>query len=161
MILIGCKNVNEPLSFTSIDYSSHWGFFNSVKILNSGKVYIYYKDFLEDACYYYSELNKTQLDSLSALAAPLYTIKIDSVYKLERDSGRDFGLIIKSEKGLISTSYSGPYDGVNGLAPLFKFIEYLDLISDNIRRSGKSGFVFESKKKLERILTPPPPLLLQ
>jgi hypothetical protein len=156
LLLFGCKNSNGQLSFNSIDYSSCWGFDNSIKILNTGEVYIYYKDFQGNTFYYSLALKKTQLDSLSNIIAKLYTIKIDSIYMLERDSGRDFSLIIKSDKSHIITTYSGPYSGVKELTPLFNFLDYLIRISENCRKSAKSNFVFESKNKLKRILPPPP-----
>lgn len=155
MLVIGCKNTNEKLSFNSIDYSSYWGFYNSIKILNTGEVYIYYTDFEGNTFYYSLVLKKTQLDSISNMVEKLYTIEIDSIYRLERDSGRDFSLIIKSAKSHILTTYSGPYSGVKELTPLFNFLDYLICISENCRKSVKSNFVFESKTKLMKILPPP------
>ena len=156
LVLSGCTNVKEPLSFNSIDYSSYWGYYNSIKIQNTGKAYLYYKDFMENTYYYSLDVNKIQLDSLSAMVKTLSTIKIDSIYKLERDSGRDFSLIINSDKGRLATTYSGPVIGVEGLTPLYNFIDHLSRLSYELRKSVDSKFDFESRYKLEIILPHPP-----
>lgn len=156
LLLSGCNTVKEPLSFNSIDYSSYWGFYNSIKIHNTGKAYIYYKDFMENTYYYSLDLNKNQLDSLSNMVRTLYTIKIDSIYMLERDSGRDFSLIINSDKGRLTTTYSGPYNGVEGLELLYSFIDHLLGVSENLRKSVDSNFDFESRNKLKMILPTSP-----
>ncbi len=155
LLLGGCNNIEKPLSFNSIDYSSFWGFYNSIKIQNTGKAYIYYKDHSQNTYYYFLELNKNQLDSLSSMARILYSIKIDSIYNLERDSGRDFSLIINSDKGRLATTYSGPYNGVQGLEQLYRFIDYLVGVSDYWRKSVDSTFNFESRSKLKIILPTP------
>jgi hypothetical protein len=156
LLLSGCNTVKDPLSFNSIDYSSYWGFYNSIKILNTGKTFIYYKDFMENTYYYSLDLDKNQLDSLSIMVRTSYSIKLDSTYILERDSGRDFSLIINSDKGRLSTTYSGPYTGVEGLDKLYSFIDNLIGVSEKLRKSVDSDFDFESKTKLRMILPTPP-----
>lgn len=158
LLISGCSNTEEPLSFNSIDYFSFWGFYNSIKIQNTGKTFIYYKDPMENTYYYSLYLNKNQIDSLSDMVRVLYTIKIDSLYILERDSGRDFSLIIKSEKGRLETTYSGPYNNVEGLELLYRFIDHLIDVSEKLRKSTNSNFDFESRTKLKMIL-PTPPLI--
>ena len=144
----------------TIDYSSFWGDYNSIKILNTGKAYIYYKDFMDNAFYYSVSLDNNQLDSLSKMVKSLYNIKLDSAYILPRDSGRDFSLVINSENNRLATIYSGPitYGGLggDGLKPLYSFVDHLIQLSENLRKSIDSSFVFESKVKLKMILPSPP-----
>lgn len=157
LFLCGCTTgVKEPISFKSIDYSSFWGDYNCIKILNTGKAYIYYKDFSANTFYYSVDLRADQLDSLSNLVKSLYQIKIDSVYILNRDSGRDFSLVINSENKRLATTYSGPYFGVKRLDTLYKFVDNLIQVSENLRKSVDSSFIFESKTKLKMILPSQP-----
>ena len=157
LALCGCTIPNDTNSFESIDYSSYWGYYHSIKILNNGKAYFYYDyDHPTRKLYFSLTLDQTQLDSINNLLKTLYTIKIDSTYFLIRDSGRDFGLIIKSKNRRLATLYSGPYSGVTGLSPLFKFVDYIIGLSHKIESSADSSFVFESKQKLF-LLHPPTP----
>jgi hypothetical protein len=156
LLLSRCNNPKTLLSFNSIDYSAYWGSYTSIKILNTGNAYFYYTDCNDNAYYYSLELSKNQLDSLSEMVETLYSIKIDTIYMLERDSGRNFSLLINSAKGRLMTTYSGPYMGVEGLKPLYGFIDYLVHVSENKRESVDSNFVFETSNKLKRIMPPLP-----
>lgn len=155
-ILIGCNNGKEPISFNSIEYSSYWGFSEDIKIQNTGRIFIHFKDYNETDSFYSMYLNKNQIDSLSKMVKSLYSIKIDTLYMLDRDSGRDFCLLIKSGKGHLETSYSGPYSGVKGLEPLFNFVDHLIGLSSHLRKSADSNFNFKTKRKLKKLLPPPP-----
>jgi hypothetical protein len=155
LFISACNNIKDPLSFNSIDYSSQWGFNSSIKILNTGKACIYYKDFNENLKFYSLILDEYQLDSLSQMVKSLYSIKIDTLYIVARDSGRDFCLIINSKNGRLSTTYSGPYEGIEGLKPLYNFIDHLNLLSETLMKSVDSTIVFESRNKLKMILPSP------
>jgi hypothetical protein len=161
VVLLSCSKTNKHYSFESIDYSSFCGYyFNYIKIFNNGTIYLAY-DYKEayehkhDSIKYYTyTLNKSQFDTLSKLVEKVYEIKIEPRYDLGMDSGLTFSLIINSKLGILTTAYNGPWS-LDSLKPLIDFVTLLTKISNNVRASVDSSFVFESRSKL---VMPFPPL---
>jgi len=165
VLLISCSKANKHYSFESIDYSSFLGYyFNSIKILSDGTIYVKYDykeafDNKHDSIKYYTYmLDKSQIDTLSNLVEKVYEIKVEPRYDLEMDSGLTFSLIINSKLGKLSTSYNGPWS-FDSLKPLIDLVTYLTKISNKVRTSVDSEFVFESGSKL--VMPFPPPQVIK
>lgn len=150
-VLVSCSSQTETEQFDSIDYSSYFGFFKSVKILKSGETYVYNNG------YYCLKLNKSQLDSISNMVKSVSNLTLDTIINQPEDCryGISFCLIITSKNRKIITSFHGDPYSKKELEPLFNFMEYLNKLSKKTVKSSDSTFVFESINKL--ILPPPPP----
>jgi hypothetical protein len=153
----GCIKQKEEVAYDSIDYSWSSGFshFRSIKIFNNGQTFSS-NNYPDDNLYkYYSlSLDKESIDSISKMTKRLYKVKLDSILVFDCDHCASFGLIIKSKKGTILTSYAGDLNQKE-LKLLFEFTRYLDKIIERLSETSDSAFVFESKSRL--ILPPPPP----
>jgi hypothetical protein len=158
ILLFSCKvqkKQKESLSFDSIDYSFYFGYFESVKILSSGEMFILENnDYPNESKYYSLKLDKANLDSLSNITKLLFDIKIDSFYlALIGDHPISFSLIIRSKEKSFATSYHGDCNETE-LNLLFHFNRFLMSLCQKEMEIVDSNFVFKSKSKL--ILIPPP-----
>jgi hypothetical protein len=152
---LACSSRQESSTFKSIDCSFYDGFFESIKVFENGKTFIWYNFNFQDINEYYSlTIDKVILDSLNKMANILYNTKLDSIYLADIcDRCRSFSLIINFEEKTVFSSYKGDLNEEK-LKPLFQMVKYLDNLCGNSRNNVDSIFSFESK---DRIILPPPP----
>ena len=146
----GCKRESTvSTNFDQIDVTifNGWTDVYSIKVINTGKTYVFNEKYKKGKTYYTMTLGKNELDSLSKMTDIIFKTQIDTLYTSRCVDCGAFNLIIKSKDQLFKSSvngigtYSQEFDKMNSL------VFYLYQIAEKSKNMLDSVFVFESRIK--------------
>lgn len=152
---LGCNKQQKVEIFDNVDCSIYHGYFKSIKVFADGRTYIRFdksshinQNTVERSDYYSFVLDKVELDSISRMVKALMTIRVDSLAELSSDNRISFCILIKKDSKHQHTSNNRGLKPESDLKPAYQLVNYLDELSNNVRLTADSAFIFDSRNKL-------------
>jgi hypothetical protein len=158
LFLISCKEkTKESLSFDIIDVSMYngWTDYYCMKIFQDGQAYIFNNRHRKGEKYFRINIDKIELDSISALVKLVLSSNIDTLYECGCQDCGAYNLIINSGENKFKSFINGIDSENKEIDSMNDLINYLYSIAEKSRDAIDSVFVFESRNS--HFYPPPPP----